>query len=184
MLMLIKLSSIKSHSVLVQNFSSCRKFVQAPSQPRGTNAISHCIAASGILLCICVLKYTVVFVAVNGASPFELSKIPSDDVDACLGDLFSVAWIELAEHHSLELVTVQREFERVRVRTSRNFTYEQVLPFALCRAPFATLHARPALQILLFSCQKCDKHLSFGTDWRFQDLCCILLISEQNGDRQ
>jgi hypothetical protein len=96
--------------------------------------------------------------AVDGTSPFELSEIPSDDVDACLGDLFSVAWIELAEHSSLEFVTLQREFQRVRVRTSRNFTYEQVLSFALCRALFATLHPCPALvlQMVLPVCQSCD----------------------------
>lgn len=51
---------------------------------------------------------------------------PSADIQACLGDLFSVSWIELAARAPLHTMLLQREFERVRLRTSDNNTYDQV----------------------------------------------------------
>lgn len=50
----------------------------------------------------------------------------SDDVNTCLGDLYSVAWIELAEATVLRGMPLQLEFELVRNRTSNNFTYTHV----------------------------------------------------------
>eukprot|EP00892_Ulva_mutabilis_P010771 jgi/Ulvmu1/8066/UM004_0303.1 len=46
-----------------------------------------------------------------------------DELGTCLGDLYSVSWVELAEHVDLKQWSLQAEFEAVRIRTSNNHTY-------------------------------------------------------------
>mmetsp|Transcript_3647 Transcript_3647/g.9139 ORF Transcript_3647/g.9139 Transcript_3647/m.9139 type:complete len:602 (-) Transcript_3647:361-2166(-) len=48
---------------------------------------------------------------------------PPEGFDTCLGDLFSVAWMEDSEWEDLRALTLQGQFEAVRARTSNNFTY-------------------------------------------------------------
>lgn len=43
----------------------------------------------------------------------------------CLGDLFSVSWMEDAESSDLTQETLRKMFKKVRQRTSQNFTYSQ-----------------------------------------------------------
>lgn len=56
----------------------------------------------------------------------ETAKHPTDHIDTCLGDLYSVGWIELAERYNLHHWSLQKEFERVRNRTSNHHTFEYV----------------------------------------------------------
>jgi hypothetical protein len=64
------------------------------------------------------------------ATEQDLSKVPERELSyalhTCLGDLYSVAWIELAERAALDGMELQVEYQRVRARTSNNFTYEMV----------------------------------------------------------
>lgn len=50
---------------------------------------------------------------------------PSPQFTTCLGDLYSVAWMEDAESSDLTNETLLQQYKNVKVRTSQNFTYEQ-----------------------------------------------------------
>jgi len=56
--------------------------------------------------------------------PFPPPPAPSDWT-TCLGDLYSVAWMEDAERHDLTSETLERQFHALRLRTSNNFSYVQ-----------------------------------------------------------
>lgn len=43
----------------------------------------------------------------------------------CLGDLYSVAWMEDADENDLTHETLKKQYQRVKQRTSQNFTYNQ-----------------------------------------------------------
>ena len=58
----------------------------------------------------------------------ETAKHPTDHIDTCLGDLYSVGWIELAEKYNLHHWSLQKEFERVQNRTSNHHTFKYVCP--------------------------------------------------------
>lgn len=42
----------------------------------------------------------------------------------CLGDLYSVSWMEDSESHNLKIETVEQQFKKVQERTSNNHTYD------------------------------------------------------------
>ena len=44
-------------------------------------------------------------------------------IGACLGDLFSISWMEDTEDHDVSLEKVEAQVERVRARTSNAYTY-------------------------------------------------------------
>jgi hypothetical protein len=56
----------------------------------------------------------------------QTAKYATDYIDTCLGDLYSVGWIEFAEKHNLHSWSLQKEFEHVRNRTSHQQTYREV----------------------------------------------------------
>lgn len=84
------------------------------------------------------------------------------DLQVCLGDLFSVAWIELAEALALDDTPLQLEYLRVQNRTSNNGTYIQARRRSLCpvgradcldiSARASTKHARASI---IVPCQSC-----------------------------
>lgn len=43
----------------------------------------------------------------------------------CLGDLYSVSWMEDAEVSDLTKETLLQQYKKIKMRTSQNFTYEQ-----------------------------------------------------------
>ena len=47
------------------------------------------------------------------------------EFDTCLGDLYSVAWLEDSDTSDLTGESLKKQFQRVRARTSANFTYRQ-----------------------------------------------------------
>lgn len=50
---------------------------------------------------------------------------PPEDFMTCLGDLYSVAWMEDSDLNDLTTESLKKQFDRVRQRTSQNWTYEQ-----------------------------------------------------------
>jgi hypothetical protein len=50
---------------------------------------------------------------------------PEPDWTTCLGDLYSVAWMEDAEAHDMTQETLERQFHLLRLRASNNFSYVQ-----------------------------------------------------------
>jgi legumain len=50
---------------------------------------------------------------------------PPPEWTTCLGDLYSVAWMEDAEGHDMTAETLERQFHLLRLRTSNNFSYVQ-----------------------------------------------------------
>lgn len=50
------------------------------------------------------------------------------DLGVCLGDLYSVSWIELADAVDLEEWSLQKQFKAIRARTSAHHTYRHVRP--------------------------------------------------------
>jgi legumain len=50
---------------------------------------------------------------------------PPPDFSTCLGDLYSVAWMEDADASDLNRETLKKQFQRVKERVSQNFTYAQ-----------------------------------------------------------
>ncbi|XP_078448091.1 beta vacuolar processing enzyme [Wolffia australiana] len=48
---------------------------------------------------------------------------PPPEYITCLGDLYSVSWMEDSEAHNLKLETIQKQYERVKARTSNYNTY-------------------------------------------------------------
>lgn len=74
------------------------------------------------------------------------------DIGVCLGDLYSVSWIELAESQNLHEWSLQQQFEAIRLRTSANHTYQYVRP-----APAAALACRVQCRGHL-KCARCNRH--------------------------
>merc|ERR1711981_9735 len=62
----------------------------------------------------------------NGEESSYATYCPPDDVvnkkglNACLGDLFSIAWMEDADTKGTIRVTLQEQYERVKQRTSKS----------------------------------------------------------------
>ncbi|KAL3138308.1 hypothetical protein ABBQ32_006119 [Trebouxia sp. C0010 RCD-2024] len=50
---------------------------------------------------------------------------PPSEFTTCLGDLYSVSWMENSEHENLLKETLEKQFEAVKERVSRNGTYMQ-----------------------------------------------------------
>ncbi|KAK9819348.1 hypothetical protein WJX74_009216 [Apatococcus lobatus] len=50
---------------------------------------------------------------------------PPPEFDTCLGDLYSVAWLENSDHYDLRNETLEKQFEKVRRRTSNDGTFVQ-----------------------------------------------------------
>jgi hypothetical protein len=50
---------------------------------------------------------------------------PGPDWTTCLGDLYSVAWMEDAEANDMGAQTLERQFHLLRLRASNNFSYVQ-----------------------------------------------------------
>lgn len=50
---------------------------------------------------------------------------PPPEYSTCLGDLYSVAWMEDADSNDLTHETLKKQFQRVRQRASQNYTYAQ-----------------------------------------------------------
>jgi legumain len=50
---------------------------------------------------------------------------PPPGFNTCLGDLFSVAWLENADKEDLTQETLKKQFQLVKYRTSSNWTYSQ-----------------------------------------------------------
>ena len=50
---------------------------------------------------------------------------PPPEYMTCLGDLYSVSWMEDAESNNVALESLHEQFERVKQRTSNNFTFVQ-----------------------------------------------------------
>lgn len=50
---------------------------------------------------------------------------PPPGFNTCLGDLFSVAWLENADKEDLTRETLKKQFQLVKYRTSSNWTYSQ-----------------------------------------------------------
>ncbi|KAI8102410.1 hypothetical protein M9435_006012 [Picochlorum sp. BPE23] len=50
---------------------------------------------------------------------------PPPEYMTCLGDLYSVSWMEDADSNDISLESLQEQFERVRKRTSNNYTFVQ-----------------------------------------------------------
>ncbi|KAJ9706819.1 hypothetical protein PVL29_002007 [Vitis rotundifolia] len=52
-----------------------------------------------------------------------MEPAPPPEYITCLGDLFSVAWLEDSETHNLKKQTIEDQYQRVKVRTSNHNTY-------------------------------------------------------------
>lgn len=50
---------------------------------------------------------------------------PPPEFSVCLGDLYSVSWMEDAENNNINDETLKKQFDRVKSRTSKNFTFLQ-----------------------------------------------------------
>lgn len=57
---------------------------------------------------------------------------PPPEYSTCLGDLYSVSWMEDSDANDLNAETLKKQYQRVRLRTSQNYTYvAQLLLLAL-----------------------------------------------------
>ncbi|KAK9868632.1 hypothetical protein WJX84_003492 [Apatococcus fuscideae] len=54
-----------------------------------------------------------------------MSPTPPPEFDTCLGDLYSVAWLENSDHYDLRKESLETQFEKVRRRTSNDGTFQQ-----------------------------------------------------------
>jgi hypothetical protein len=54
-----------------------------------------------------------------------MDPAPPAEFSTCLGDLYSVAWLEDADANDLRAETLRKQYHRVRARASNNFTYVQ-----------------------------------------------------------
>lgn len=54
-----------------------------------------------------------------------MTPAPPSGYNTCLGDLYSVAWLENADASDLKTETLQKQYELVKTRTSHNGTYSQ-----------------------------------------------------------
>ena len=61
------------------------------------------------------------------ASPCSpgMDPSPPEEYTTCLGDLYSVAWLENADVADLRAESLKKQYQAVRARTSQNFTYMQ-----------------------------------------------------------
>ncbi|KAK9806827.1 hypothetical protein WJX72_004028 [[Myrmecia] bisecta] len=50
---------------------------------------------------------------------------PPEEFNTCLGDLYSVAWMENSEAADLDEETLEKQYELVKLRTSNDYTYMQ-----------------------------------------------------------
>jgi legumain len=50
---------------------------------------------------------------------------PPAEFNTCLGDLYSVSWTEDSDANDLTAETLKKQFQKVRLRTSQNYTYTQ-----------------------------------------------------------
>lgn len=50
---------------------------------------------------------------------------PPSEYNTCLGDLYSVSWMEDSDSNDLTTETLKKQFQNVRWRTSQNYTYTQ-----------------------------------------------------------
>ncbi|KAI4990268.1 hypothetical protein ZWY2020_038631 [Hordeum vulgare] len=55
--------------------------------------------------------------------PGDDEGAPPPEYDTCLGDLYSVAWMEDSDAHNLNAESLKQQYERVRNRTSADGTY-------------------------------------------------------------
>lgn len=63
--------------------------------------------------------------AADGAVLAALSGSSPPQFTTCLGDLYSVSWMEDAEVADLTRETLLQQYKKIKMRTSQNFTYEQ-----------------------------------------------------------
>lgn len=54
-----------------------------------------------------------------------MSKQAPPEFDTCLGDLYSVSWLENSEQADLSDETLKQQYKAVRFRTSHNGTFQQ-----------------------------------------------------------
>eukprot|EP00887_Chlorella_sp_A99_P007632 scaffold20.g7632.t1 len=54
-----------------------------------------------------------------------MNPSPPPEFDTCLGDLYSVAWLENSDAADLTVETLKKQFQLVKARTSQNFTFMQ-----------------------------------------------------------
>lgn len=54
-----------------------------------------------------------------------MNPSPPPEFNTCLGDLYSVAWMENSDSEDLTQETLKKQFQLVKARTSHNFTYVQ-----------------------------------------------------------
>jgi legumain len=50
---------------------------------------------------------------------------PPAEYNTCLGDLYSVSWMEDSDSNDLTAETLKKQYQKVRLRTSQNYTYTQ-----------------------------------------------------------
>ncbi|KAG7673394.1 hypothetical protein Ndes2526B_g03161 [Nannochloris sp. 'desiccata'] len=50
---------------------------------------------------------------------------PPAEYNTCLGDLYSVSWMEDSDSNDLTAETLKKQYQNVRLRTSQNYTYTQ-----------------------------------------------------------
>lgn len=50
---------------------------------------------------------------------------PPPEYSTCLGDLYSVAWMEDSDGNDLNVESLKKQYQRVRLRVSQNYTYAQ-----------------------------------------------------------
>jgi len=50
---------------------------------------------------------------------------PPAEYNTCLGDLYSVSWMEDSDSNDLTAETLKKQYQHVRLRTSQNYTYTQ-----------------------------------------------------------
>ncbi|KQJ90210.1 vacuolar-processing enzyme [Brachypodium distachyon] len=55
--------------------------------------------------------------------PGDVDGAPPAEFDTCLGDLYSVAWMEDSDAHNLKAESLKQQYDRVRDRTSAHETY-------------------------------------------------------------
>lgn len=50
---------------------------------------------------------------------------PPPEYSTCLGDLYSVSWMEDSDSNDMTSETLKKQYQQVRLRTSQNYTYSQ-----------------------------------------------------------
>ena len=54
-----------------------------------------------------------------------MDPAPPSEFSTCLGDLFSVSWMEDSDGNDLTTETLKKQYQKVRLRTSNNYTFTQ-----------------------------------------------------------